>query len=180
VSGTINEPLARRIRPGDWGSLSQFACSKGAWYEADVERFVRTRLRGHVQSREPHLQTSCVILADAADPAEILAVGAHEFDDQRTEDGQDIEGSYLILGAVRADLQGALVDMKTFADQRPVTLGRLLMETMVDDLPDRPGVVRAVVAQENHRALKLCDRIGLVHERADADPRFVQRLGTFD
>jgi hypothetical protein len=88
-----------------------------------------------------------VILANAADPAEILAVGAHEFDDQRTEDGQDIEGSYLILGAVRVDLQGALVDMKTFADQRPVTLGRLLMETMVDDLPDRPGIVRAIVTR---------------------------------
>jgi hypothetical protein len=39
--------------------------------------------------------------------------------------------------------------------------------------------VRAVVAHENDRALKLCDRIGLIHERADADLRFVQRLGTY-
>jgi hypothetical protein len=93
VTGAIDEPLARRIRPRDWDSIGQFACSKGAWYEADVERFVRTRLRGHVQSREPHLETACVILADPADPAEILAVGAHELDDQKA-DGQDIEGSY--------------------------------------------------------------------------------------
>jgi hypothetical protein len=178
VTGAIDEPLARRIRPGDWDSLGRFVCSQGAWYEADVERFVRTRLKGHVQSREPHLQTTCMILADPTDPAEILAVGAHELDDQKAE-GHDIEGSYLIVGAVRADLQGASIDMEPFSDERPVTLGRLLMETMIDDLPDRPGVVRAVVAHENDRALRLCDRIGLIHERADADLRFVQRLGTY-
>ncbi len=178
MSGAIDEPLARRIRPGDWDRLAGFACSKGAWYEADVERFVRTRLRGHVESREPHLQTACVILADPADPDEIVAVGAHELDDQKA-DGEDIEGSYLIVGAVRLDLQGALINVEPFSDGQPVTLGRLLMETMIDDLPDRAGFVRAVVAHENDRALKLCKRIGLIHERADADPRFVQRLGKY-
>lgn len=177
MSDPLEEPLARRIRPGDWASLSHFSCSKGAWYEADVERFLRARLRGYVESRGTYLDTECVILTDARDPASILAVGAHELDDQRTEDGEDVEGSYLIVGAVRADLHGAAIAMAPFADGRTVTLGRLLLETILDDLPDRPGAVRAVVARENQRALKLCSRIGLVHERADSDERFVQRIG---
>jgi hypothetical protein len=37
--------------------------------------------------------------------------------------------------------------------------------------------VRAAVARENQRALRLCTRIGLVNERADSDERFVQRFG---
>ena len=91
-----------------------------------------------------------LILANTRDPASILAVGAHELDDQRTEDGENIEGSYLIVGAVRADLQGAAIAIAPFADGRTVTLGRLLLETILDDLPDRPGAVRAVVDERTN------------------------------
>jgi RimJ/RimL family protein N-acetyltransferase len=38
-------------------------------------------------------------------------------------------------------------------------------------------IVRAVVARENTRSLRLCARIGLTDERDDPDERFVQRLG---
>ncbi len=119
-----------------------------------------------------------MILADPAEPSEIFAVGAHELDDQKA-DGEEIEGSYLIVGAVRVDLQGTSVNTEPFSDGQPVTLGRLLTETMIDDLPARPGAIRAVVAHENERALRLCDRIGLIHEQADTDPRFLQRLGLY-
>ena len=174
---SIDEPLARRVRPGDWDRLADFSCSAGAWYEDEVERFVRTRLRGHVERRAPHLETSIVILADADDPEEIVAIGAHELDDQQTEDGRHVEGTYLIVGAVRRDLQGMAVNIELFADGRAVTLGRLLAETMIDDLPQRSGLVRAVMTRENVRSLKLCDRVGLTHEQPDSDERFVQRLG---
>jgi hypothetical protein len=133
-----------------------------------------------MESRAIHLNTTCVILADPQDHASILAVGAHQLDDQRTDSGEDIEGSLLVVGAVRADLQGATIAMEPFTDRRAVTLGRLLLETMLDDLPERPGLVRAVVARENQRALRLCGRIGLTDERIDRDQRFVQRLGRLD
>jgi len=177
VPDPIAEPQARRLRPGDWQRLKSFACSTGVWYEEDVERFVRTRLRGHYEWRKSHTDISVFVLAAAGDPWEILAVGAHELDPQITADGQPLEGSYLIVGAVRRDLQGREVDVEPFEDGRPVSVGRLLMETLIDDLPERPGAVRAVVARDNARSLRLCERIGLREERPDADHRFVQRLG---
>jgi hypothetical protein len=165
------------VRLGDWRQLRSFSCSNGAWYEDDVEHFVQTRLRGHYESRKAHIDISVIVLVAAEDPDDILAVGAHELDDQITEDGRYIEGSYLIVGAVRRDIQGRELDVEPFDDERPVTLGRMLMETLIDDLPDRPGVVRAVVAKDNARGLRLCERVGLLHERPDSDDRFVQRLG---
>jgi len=165
------------VRPGDWHRLTSFACSTGAWYEDDVEHFVQRRLRGHYESRKAHIDISIIVLVAADDPDDILAVGAHELDDQVSDDGRYLEGSYLIVGAVRRDVQGRKLDVEPFADGRPATVGRLLMETLIDDLPDRPGVVRAVVARDNARGQRLCKRIGLLEERPDADDRFVQRLG---
>ncbi len=165
------------MRPGDWQRLKSFACSTGAWYEEDVERFVQTRLRGHYEWRRARTDISVVVLVAAGDPRDILAVGAHELDHQITDDGQPLEGSYLIVGAVRRDLQGREVDVEPFEDGRSVSVGRLLMETLIDDLPERPGAVRAVVARDNARSLRLCERIGLREERPDTDHRFVQRLG---
>jgi hypothetical protein len=117
------------------------------------------------------------VLAATDDPDDILAVGAHELDDQVTDDGQYLEGSYLIVGGVRRDVQGRELNVEPFADGRLVTAGRLLMETLIDDLPERPGAVRAVVARDNLRGLRLCERICLLDERPDTDDRFVQRLG---
>jgi len=112
-----------------------------------------------------------------SDPIAEPQTRAHKLDDQVTDDGRYLEGSYLIVGAVRRDVQGRELDVEPFDDGRPVTVGRLLMETLIDDLPERPGAVRAVVARDNARGLRLCERVGLLEERPDADDRFVQRLG---
>jgi RimJ/RimL family protein N-acetyltransferase len=60
-----------------------------------------------------------------------------------------------------------------------VTLGRYLLEVLLSDIAERERapIVRAVVARENARSLRLCARIGLTDERDDPDERFVQRLG---
>jgi hypothetical protein len=64
-------------------------------------------------------------------------------------------------------------------DGRPVTLGRYLLEVLLSDISERQRVpiVRAVVARENARSVRLCARIGLTDGRDDPDARFVQRLG---
>jgi RimJ/RimL family protein N-acetyltransferase len=60
-----------------------------------------------------------------------------------------------------------------------VTLGRYLLEVLMSDISERQRVpvVRAVIARENVRSLRLCARIGLTDERDDPDARFVRRLG---
>ncbi len=64
-------------------------------------------------------------------------------------------------------------------DVRPVTLGRYLLEVLLSDISERQRapIVRAVVARENARSLRLCTRIGLTDERDEPNERFVQRIG---
>jgi hypothetical protein len=60
-----------------------------------------------------------------------------------------------------------------------MTLGRYLLEVLLSDISQRQRapIVRAVVARENTRSLRLCTRIGLTEQRDDPDERFVQRIG---
>ncbi len=60
-----------------------------------------------------------------------------------------------------------------------MTLGRYLLEGLLPDVSERQRVpiVRAVVARDNVRSLRLCARIGLIEERDDSDERLVQRIG---
>lgn len=82
---------------------------------------------------------------------------------------------------VRTDFQGSLLtDLDPFDDDgRPVTLGRYLLEVLLSDIAERERAptVRAAVARENTRSLRLCTRIGLTEERDDPDDRFIQRIG---
>lgn len=73
-----------------------------------------------------------------------------------------------------------LADVDPVDDEaRPPTLGRYLLEVVLSDISERERtpIVRAVVARENTRSLRLCTRIGLTEEREDPDERFVRRLG---
>jgi hypothetical protein len=82
---------------------------------------------------------------------------------------------------VSSDLQGeVLVEADPLDDDGgPLTLGRYLLEVLLSDISQRQRapIVRAVVARENTRSLRLCTRIGLTEQRDDPDERFVQRIG---
>ena len=88
--------------------------------------------------------------------------------------------TYLECATVRTDLQGAvLTEVDPLDADRPVTLGRYILEALLSDIAgrERAPIVRAVVARENTRSLRLCARIGLTDQRDDPDERFVQRIG---
>jgi hypothetical protein len=91
-----------------------------------------------------------------------------------------VTSTYLECAAVSTELQGAvLAEVEPLDDDgRSVTLGRYLLEVLLSDFSERQRVpiVRAVVARENARSLRLCTPIGLTDERDDADERFVQRI----
>jgi hypothetical protein len=82
---------------------------------------------------------------------------------------------------VSSDLQGeVLVEADPLDDDGgPLTLGRYLLEVLLSDISQRQRapIVRAVVAGENTRSLRLGTRIGLTEQRDDPDERFVQRIG---
>jgi hypothetical protein len=171
-------PAARYLGVADRDLLAEMRCSTGAWFEDDVEAFVQTRLADYHNWRQPH--TGHTIIGLELDDVGLVAVGSHEDDFLR--DGREvISASYLECAAVALDYQGALLPgvEPLDPDRRPVTLGRHLLEVLLSDIAEleRVPIVRAVVARDNTRSLRLCDRIGLIYERDDKDERFVQRVG---
>jgi hypothetical protein len=152
-------------------------CSTGAWFEDDVQTFIQTRLADYHDWRRPH--TDHTIIGLELDDLGLIAVGSHEAEFVR-DGGQVVTSTYLECAAVRTDVQGAvLTDVDPLDGDRPVTLGRYTLEALLSDIAERERapIVRAVVARENTRSLRLCACIGLTDERDDPDERFVQRLG---
>lgn len=170
-------PAARFLGLADRDLLARMRCSTGAWFEDDVETFIRTRLADYHDWRQAH--TDHTIVGLELDDLGLVAVGSHESDFVR-DGGQVVTSTYLECAAVRTELQGAvLTELDPLDDDRPVTPGRYLLEVLLSDiaLRERAPIVRAVVARENTRSLRLCTRLGLTDERDDPDERFVQRLG---
>lgn len=170
-------PAARYLGPADRGLLAGMRCSTGAWFENDVETFIQTTLADYHDWRRAH--TDHTIVGLELDDLGLIAVGSHEAEFVR-DAGQVATSTYLECAAVRTDLQGAVLsEVEPLDDDRPVTLGRYILEALLSDIAERARapIVRAVVARENTRSLRLCSRIGLTDERDDPDERFVQRIG---
>lgn len=165
------------MRPTDRSALASFICSTGPWYEAEVQTFIQTgALRRHLW-RQPHTDHRLLVLE--TDAHGIIAVGSHEERDGEFA-GQAMTITYLESGAVRMDCQGALLpDVPPFEDGRPVSVGRYLMEALLSDSAerDRDPYIRAVVARQNYRSLRLCARLGLTDKRDDQDERYVELFG---
>jgi hypothetical protein len=171
-------PAARYLGAADRDLLAELRCSTGIWFEDDIEAFVQTRLADYHDWRRPH--TGHTIIGLELDDIGLVAIGSHEEDFVRDSD-EVVTTSYLECAAVSLDCQGALLPGVEPLDPggRPPTLGRYLLEVLLSDIAEleREPIVRAVVARENTRSLRLCNRIGLIDERDDSDARFVQRIG---
>ena len=130
-------------------------CSTGAWFENDLETFIQARLADYHDWRRAH--TGHTIVGLELDDLGLIAVGSHEAEFVR-DGGQVVTSTYLECAAVRADLQGAvLTEVDPLDDDRPVTLGRYLLEALLSDIAERERalIVRAVVARENTRSLRV-------------------------
>jgi hypothetical protein len=174
----LSTPAARFLGLADRDLLAEMRCSTGVWFEDELETFIQTRLADYHDWRRPHTDHTIIGL-ELADHG-LVAVGSHEAEFVH-DGGQLVTSTYLECAAVRTDLQGAvLTEVEPLDDEgRPVTLGRYLLEVLLSDIceRERAPIVRAVVARENTRSLRLCTRIGLTDERDDPNERFVQRIG---
>lgn len=174
--GGAGDAAARLLGPADRELLADLRCSTGAWFEDEVEAFVRTRLVDYHDWRASH--TDHTLIGLELDDR-LVAVGSHEAEFVR-EPRQLVTSTYLECVAVSVELGAVLPGVEALdPDGRPVTLGRYVLEVLLSDIAGRPRapIVRAGVARENSRSLRLCARVGLTTERDDPDARFVQRLG---
>ena len=162
-----------RIRPADDSDLpllAQFTCSTGLPWEDAVQEQIRGPLPRRYLALPPIYDGRLIV---AASPLpRILAVGAHRIEPNLLPDV-----GYIEVVAVSLAARGTLTDA---GGGHKVSLGEMLILTMLDQMTRLGRHPRAFarVDRRNTRNLALCQRSGLVDERADSEfPELVQRWG---
>lgn len=173
----LDVPRVRAAHLDDRELLGAFRCSRGPWFEDEVEVHIQRNAVAEWEWRAPHLDHRLLLIEDRVHG--LVAVGAHEEAAYR-RGAEEIKGTYLAVAAVALDLRGAeIADQKPWRDGRPFRLSDYLMEAMLSDSVERGrgGVVRAVMARENTNSIELCDRWGLTATTPDRDERYLQKQG---
>jgi hypothetical protein len=163
----VSPLLVRVADSGDADILAGFSCSRGEWYEDEVDNFIREHALDYAGSRA--LLDHQLLLFVRGD--ELVAVGAHE---QALLSG-GLTGTHLAIVAIALPHQGTrLEDGGRLSD---FVLAALLSDARNADArnePPRDPYVHAVVAYENDRSLTVLRRRGFADEERDTvDPRYV-------
>lgn len=154
----MGDLLVARAGPRDARDLSRFECARpGVWYDAQVQRFVRTAfLVGPPLSQVRHYEP--LVLREDGDLMGVAAI-------RQWAEAPAAGGTELVVGALALSCQG-----RVRQDGEPYA--GLLMRTLLQAARDgaHGPFVSAIVAIENTRSRNMCARAGLVHElRHDDD-----------
>jgi hypothetical protein len=130
-------------------ALRAFACAGDAWYEQEVERYVRGTLADAVA----HGQRILALQVGS----EIAAVASH--DPVPDPGGSGLTISWLTVAAIRTDFQGTRL---ATGDRLP----EVLVAALVHDAlrTDRSPVLAGLVAEENVRSRRMCAKAGLMED----------------
>jgi hypothetical protein len=136
-------------------ALTSFRCSRGRWFQREVEEFINAELPKRLDSEETR-----TLLFHSGE--ELIAVGAHQPGVLIiAEDPGQVQAAHLLLLALTERLQiGRLGDGTRLSDYVLRTLLRDALRT------HRTGVAFAIVAIENQRSLTMCERNGLTSQTA--------------
>jgi hypothetical protein len=147
----VGDFVVRVAEEHDGDALSGFACSSGAAYEDDVERFIRTTAAQH--AKEPSDLFRLLLIFERRRLAGCMA---------HVPEGLLVKPRSLILAtrlqvlALSTQDQGRILpDGRRLAD--------LALSTLLADALDtrEPEVLTAIVARDNIRSLAVCERHGL-------------------
>jgi hypothetical protein len=163
----VPPPVVRVAAAGDAALLAAFTCSRGEWYEDEVEEFIRDHALDYASWRAPLDHQLLLFLSGD----ELVAVGAHE---QALLKG-GLTGTHLAVAAIALPHQGAKLD---FGGR----LSDFVLDALLGDASaaaargalTRDPVAHALVAADNDRSLALLRRRGFDDEQVDAvDPRYL-------
>ncbi len=161
--------VLRPAAEGDRAALESFACSRGAWYEQDVERYVRGR------ALDDAFRVPGYALFVAEQGERLLGCMAYMPEMLEVEEQHLIAAARLHVLAIASTDQGRVLDSgRRLSDALLQTLIAKATPTSIE------GVLTAVVARENVRSIRLCERNGLSVQIAyDArHVRVVRRFGS--
>ena len=137
--------------------METFVCAGPAWFEREVETFIKQELVAELPSRG---RASGILLFKSG--GELLAVGAHQRQAVRDPESaaSEVVVTYLRVAAVSLTRQGTRL-----SDGTP--LASLVLRVLQTDglqQHDRDPVVAGYIAADNRRARALCRREGFVED----------------
>lgn len=140
----------REATDDDAAALADFTCSTGAWYEDEVEAYIRSTAIAH--AREKHGYR----LLTAYDGLRLSAVMAHADEALAFPEGDTWIAARLQVLAISCDDQGRSLGARG-------RLSDVLVATLISDAMEshKTDLVTAIVAAENTRSLSVCERNGL-------------------
>jgi hypothetical protein len=161
-----------RIRPGrpdDRELLASFACADRAIrWQAEVEDFIQTQLTDwafdpHASDGDPRLLLALTTAGD------LFGVAAHERVALEASDGTHFPATKLEVVGVALKWQG-----RTFptGERASDVLMSAVMTDVSSRVPPRDARVYAIVHQDNHRSLAVCQRHGLIEEMSRPHPSY--------
>ena len=160
--------VIRLAAEGDSDAVARFQCSTGAWYEEDVESFVRLRALAQALAMPEHYR-----LLLAFDGDRLVCCMAHHLEMLISQGGKSTIAARLQLFAIAVEDQGCrLADGTRLSD--------LVMATFMSDAMETraTGVITAIVALDNLRSIALCKRHGM-RSQVRYDARHARLSGHF-
>jgi hypothetical protein len=137
----------------------------GPWYEVEVEVFIHGTLADQVSRGFEALVVD--------DGGELIAVAVHEARPDPAGTGAQV--TYLAVAAIRLDRQGsALEDGTRLSD---ALMGFVLADALA---ANRDPYVYALVAAENHRSRRMCERVGLTADSVRPSPDYIYYSAWFE
>jgi L-amino acid N-acyltransferase YncA len=164
---TPEDIVVRPAGQGDREALEAFACSRGLWYEDEVERYIRGRAFAEFERVDGYE------LLVAEEDSRLIGVMAYVPELARAE-----EADWILIVRLQV-LAIALEDQR-----RVLESGRRLSDALLQTLIAQAveysvgGALTAIVARDNVRSINLCERNGIDSQFAHGS-RYVLMSGTF-
>lgn len=151
----------RAGRPDDRELLASFACADQAIrWQAEVEEFIQTQLTDWAFDPRASAGDPRLLLALTTE-GDLFGVAAHEQVTLRATDGRVFPATQLEVVGVALKWQG-----RSFltGERASDVLMSAVMTDVSSRVPPRDARVFAIVHQDNHRSLAVCQRHGLTEE----------------
>jgi hypothetical protein len=163
----VLSPSVRVATASDADLLAAFSCSRGLWFEDEVEEFLQRYALTYAAERAP-LDHQLLLFVD---DDELIAVGGHE---QALLPG-GLVGTHLTVAAIDLSHQGAkLTDGGRLSDYVLDALLGDALDAEARGAVRREPIAHALVARENGRSLAVLNRRGFGDPRVDSfDARYV-------
>jgi len=169
----------RTARQTDLQPLASFTCSTGPVWEQEVQEQIRGPLPRRYLTHN-NLDLDPRLLLCTSPDEELLAVTAHHIETVPVRrDGElvDLRPTYIEVIAVALPARRTTV---TVEDRPAISMGEFMFDAVITDIRQRPKRDPYVFARVDPRhkiSLGFCDRVGLVLEKPNEHPDYIQRWG---